>query len=89
MVLTNTQIDTIGHFISFFCLTWVLCSFIKLPTMSVSFCLVLYALLSELGQYYLGYRNGEVKDFVADVLGVLLFVILKWYAVIYFNRKPS
>lgn len=86
-VMKNTQIDTIGHFFSFFFLSWLLCSIVKLPTMSTMYCLLAYAAASELGQHYLGYRNGEIKDFVADVLGVLLFVFLRWCAMVYWKKK--
>jgi len=86
IIFRNTQIDTIGHFIGFFCLAWVLSSFIKLSTPALTFSLVIYAGLSELGQYYLGFRNGEVKDFVADILGISFFLLLKWTWLVYGNK---
>lgn len=70
-------IDTIGHLTSFFILTWVSHSVIKL---SLPVCVILlsfYAALTEVGQSFLGYRNGEAGDFVADVVGIILFVLAK------------
>ena len=86
IVFKNTQIDTIGHFIGFFCLTWLLSSFVKLPTQALVLALVAYAALTELGQYYLGFRNAEMKDFIADLIGIFLFLLFKWIWVVY-GRK--
>ena len=91
IIFDNTQIDTIGHLIGFFCLTWILSSLVKLPSIPLIFSLIVYSALSELGQYYLGFRNGEIKDFVADVMGILLFMLIKWVWLVYvkglFNRN--
>lgn len=87
IVFKNTQIDTVGHFIGFFCLAWLVSSLGKLPLLPATLSLIVYAALSELGQYYLGYRNGEFKDFFADLGGILLFVLLKWCWLVY--RKPQ
>ena len=92
LIFDNTQIDTIGHCIGFFCLTWVLSSLVKLPSGSLVFALILYSAFSELAQLYLGFRNGEIKDFVADVIGILLFMLLKWVWLVYgkslFGKLP-
>lgn len=77
IVFRSPQIDTIGHFISFFILAWLVHSLIKLTLVETSITLIFYGALSELGQYYLGFRNGEFSDFYADVAGILLFVLLK------------
>ena len=77
LVFRHAQLDTIGHFIGFFCLTWLIVSVAKLPFLPSTVALICYAGFSELGQYYLGYRNGEVSDFIANTLGILLFVALK------------
>ena len=82
-VFKNTQVDTIGHCIGFFILTWVLSSLVKLPMQPLIIALIVYAGLSEIGQYYLGFRNGEMKDFVADVIGILLFAFFKWVWLVY------
>ena len=82
----HTRIDSIGHFISFFCLTLLLHSFIRLPLFNTMACLTFYAFFSEMGQYYLGYRNGELRDVVADILGICLFVLLKWVYIIYWKK---
>lgn len=89
IVFRNTQVDTIGHFIGFFCLTWVLSSFAKLPSWPLTVSLVAYAALTELGQYYLGYRNGEIKDFVADLTGIFLFILIKWVWLVYGKSRSS
>ncbi len=87
-IFKNTQVDTIGHCIGFFILTWILSSFVKLSMTPLVFALIIYAGLSEVGQYYLGFRNGEVKDFVADIVGILLFALLKSVWIVY-GKKPT
>ena len=84
LVFRSPQIDTIGHFISFFVLSWLAISVIKLPLLTTFFTLFFYAGLSELGQYYLGFRNGEFSDFFADVGGIILYILLK---ITYFRYK--
>ena len=69
--------DTIGHAVGFFALAGLLSIFFKLPTLPLTIALISYAALSELAQYYLGFRNGEFKDFIADAIGILLFMLLK------------
>ena len=72
------EIDTIGHLTSFFILTWVSHSIIKLSlSLSVPL-LIFYGALTEVGQSFLGYRSGQFGDFVADVVGISLFVLAKW-----------
>ena len=88
IVFQFTKIDTIGHFISFFCLTWLLNSLLKFPLFNLGLCLVLYAALTEIGQYYLGFRNGEFRDFIADTFGIGVFVLIKWLIVVY-GRKET
>ncbi|MCW8834670.1 MAG: VanZ family protein [Colwellia sp.] len=76
-VFRSPQIDTIGHFIGFFVLAWLMHSILKTTLVSTFFSLSFYACLSELGQYYLGFRNGEFSDFFADIAGIALFILLK------------
>lgn len=71
-------IDTIGHLSSFFILTWVCHSILKLSFVVYMPTLTFYAALTEVGQSFLGYRNGEVGDVIADIVGILLFVLAKW-----------
>jgi len=78
LVFRSPQIDTIGHFIGFFVLTWLVSSILKLSLLSTLFTLSLYAALSELGQLYLGFRNAEFSDFWADIAGISLYILLKY-----------
>jgi hypothetical protein len=78
VIFRSPQIDTIGHFIGFFVLTWFLTSIIKLSLLTTLFALYFYSACSELGQYYLGFRNGEFSDFFADVGGISLYILLKF-----------
>ena len=83
------EIDTIGHLTSFFILTWVSHSVIKL---SLPFCitlLIFYGALTEIGQSFLGYRSGELGDFIADVTGISLFVLAKWLYITYFRKRNT
>ena len=40
--------------------------------------MVFYGAVTELSQLYLGFRNGEISDFIADVLGISLYMAIKW-----------
>ena len=82
----NTQIDTVGHFIGFFCLTWILHSLAKFPLFTTVITLIVYAALTEVGQHFLGFRNGEFRDFAADVVGILFFALLKWIHMVYWKK---
>jgi VanZ family protein len=83
LLIEHTKIDSIGHLLGFFFLMWILHSLIKLPLLNSAICVIFYGALSEVGQYYLGFRNGEIRDFVADIIGVLFFVLLKWISMVY------
>lgn len=87
VIFRGTQIDSVGHIISFFLLTWLLNSIAKLPLISCVITISLYAALTEFGQYYLGFRNGEVSDFFADLVGIALFATLKWAVLLYRQNK--
>ncbi len=78
LVFRSPALDTTGHFIGFFILTWVVSSIIKCSLLSTFFTLSFYAALSELGQYYLGFRNAEFSDFFADLAGITLYISLKY-----------
>jgi len=84
IVFRSPQIDTIGHFIVFFILAWLIHSLIKLTLLDTLITLSFYGALSELGQYYLGFRNGEFSDFFADIAGISSFILLK---LLYFTYK--
>jgi hypothetical protein len=83
IVFRSPQIDTIGHFIGFFILTWFVSSILKLSIFNTFFSLSFYSALSELGQYYLGFRNGEFSDFFADIAGISLYLFLKYVYLLY------
>jgi len=83
VIFRSPQIDTIGHFISFFILAWLIHSLMKLTLLETLITLSFYGALSELGQYYLGFRNGELSDLYADITGVGLFILLKLLYLIY------
>ncbi|MCJ8320824.1 MAG: VanZ family protein [Colwellia sp.] len=87
LLFEHTKIDSIGHFVGFFCLSLLLNSIFKFPLLTTVICLVFYAALSEIGQYYLGFRNGEFRDFVADVVGILFFALLKWIYTVYWRKS--
>jgi len=81
------EIDTIGHLTSFFILTWVCHSVIKLSLQLCIPLLILYGALTEIGQSFLGYRSGEFGDFIADVIGISLFVLAKWLYCNFFHKQ--
>jgi hypothetical protein len=71
------KVDTIGHFISFFLLTWLVVVIIRIPMTISVITIILYGAITEVGQYYLGFRSGEFADFLADIVGVTIFIVLK------------
>lgn len=85
IIFRASQIDSIGHFIGFFILTWLVHSLVKLTLLEALITLSFYGALSELGQYYLGFRNGELSDFIADIVGISTFILLKTLYVAYKN----
>ena len=46
-----------------------------------------YGALTELGQYYLGFRSGQLSDFISDLIGISLFGIIRWSILMYRNRS--
>lgn len=83
-------IDTIGHFISFFLLTWLINSLLKVPMILTAITLVFYAVLTEIGQYYLVFRSAEFTDVLADTVGVFSFILIKLTYLQFMKiRKPS
>ena len=83
VIFQYVKIDSIGHFIGFFSLTWLLSTMLKLPLLNLTLTLVVYSALTEVGQHYLGFRNGEFRDVIADTLGILSFMLIKWIMVVY------
>lgn len=74
---TFLRLDSLGHFLGFFVLAMATNAWLKIPPLKTTALLILYALLTELGQHYLGYRNGELRDFFADSFGLLFFLLIK------------
>jgi VanZ family protein len=89
LVFRGTQIDSIGHMIGFFALTWVLHSILKLPLVNTVLTMILYSALTELGQYYLGFRSGEFSDFFSDLVGIALFGVIRWAILVYGNKRAT
>lgn len=88
-VINKIKIDTVGHIIGFFGLTWILVGFIKLPLINTVICLFFYSALTEFSQYYLGFRSGEFFDFIADIVGISLFAFFQWLQIVYRGSKSA
>ncbi|WP_448568226.1 VanZ family protein [Thalassotalea ganghwensis] len=82
-----TKLDSIGHIIGFFLLSWLLCSVGRFPLINIIITLSIYAGLTELAQLYLGFRNGELSDFFADLVGIGFFAVIKWGATLYRRQQ--
>ncbi|WP_286234737.1 VanZ family protein [Thalassotalea sediminis] len=87
IIVRGTKIDSIGHIIGFFILTWILNGVFRLPLTRLVAALFCYAALTELGQWYLQFRNAEFSDFFADIVGITAYVALKWIKVMYFQKS--
>lgn len=73
------RLDKVGHFWGFFFLSMIVFKLINLAKRYLMICLILYSGGTELGQEFLGFRNGTFQDFYADAAGVIAFFVL--YAV--------
>jgi len=49
--------------------------------------LIFYGALTEIGQSFLGYRSGQLGDFIADIIGISLFVLTKWLYLRFFRKN--
>ena len=87
IIFQYVKIDSIGHFIGFFSLTWLLSTMLKLPLLNLTLTLIVYSALTEVGQHYLSFRNGEFRDVVADTIGILSFMLIKWIIVVYGKKQ--
>lgn len=76
--------DTIGHFISFFLLTWLVHTLLKIQLIISIMTTLFYAILTEVGQYYLTFRSADITDLMADITGVFGFMLFR---VIYLKYK--
>lgn len=85
-VFQNPEIDTIGHFIGFIVFTWLVHIFLQLPLVTLTVALVFYSAASEIGQYYLGFRNGEFTDFLANVAGIFTYLGMRWVLFLYKHK---
>lgn len=77
------KLDSLGHFIGFFALTWLLHKTFKFPLINLVLCLIVYSALTEVGQYYLGFRRGEFRDFLADLAGIGFFILVSFIVTLY------
>ncbi len=69
-------LDKTGHFLGFLFLFWLIDSVLRIKLRVTFLGLVIYAAFTELGQYYLSYRTGQVSDFIADVIGCCCYFII-------------
>ncbi len=70
--------DKIGHFGSFFGLSLLTYLAFKPRWYTLTIFMAGYALFIELVQSRLPYRSADSADFLADMLGVLLFYFVRW-----------
>lgn len=89
LVYRGSEIDTIAHLLSFLVLTWILHNILKLPLFISALTLSFYAALTEIGQYFLGFRTGEFSDFFADIIGIVLFIIIHRVILVYRHFTKS
>ncbi len=70
--------DKLGHLGSFFCLALLTHLAFEPKWYSLAGILASYALFIELVQSRLPYRSASSADFIADMVGVLLFYFGLW-----------
>ena len=70
-------LDKVFHFFSFFILSWLSdFSTKKNYYLLITFLLIFYGLGIEVAQSYIPSRSSEILDFVADLLGILVYFYL-------------
>ncbi|WP_353517084.1 VanZ family protein [Thalassotalea sp. SU-HH00458] len=84
----SLQLDTIGHFLGFYFLTWFLHKNLSLPLLNICLCMIFYAAVTELSQMYLGFRKGEMSDFIADIVGISLYLAIVWLKRPLLKKEP-
>lgn len=73
-------LDKVGHFIGFSILFFIIYKLVKLNLTVLLVTLIIYSGLTEVGQEFLGFRNGQLSDFIADSFGCLTcYLILMFY----------
>ena len=75
---TIPNMDKLGHLGSFFCLSYLAHLAFKPKWYLLTITLACYGIFIELVQSTLPYRSASIADFVADMLGVLLFYSCLW-----------
>ena len=86
-VSNNVRIDTVSHFIGFLALSFFSLYVLQIRILTTIIVLVIYAAATELGQAYLGFRNAQFSDFIADVLGVTMFALINWAHMVFKANK--
>jgi VanZ family protein len=71
----NYHFDKVGHFIVFFCLTGLLMKSFGLPLVVIGICGLVYGGGIELIQDQLAHRQGSWLDLLADMTGVLVYIM--------------
>nr|WP_210147114.1 VanZ family protein [Shewanella sp. WXL01] len=86
--VTFQHMDKVGHLGSFFALSYLAYYAFKPKWYILTSILTLYAILIEVIQSQLPYRNASVDDVAADLLGVgLFYVCLKIYHMFKYGSK--
>ena len=71
------EIDLIGHYFGFLLLAAFVQLQLRLRLLTCVIGMSCYAGITELVQAYLGFRNGAWDDFIADLLGIASFGLIK------------
>ncbi|QQX82598.1 VanZ family protein [Shewanella sp. KX20019] len=82
---TIAHFDKIGHIGSFFVLSYLTYFAFKPRWYLLACVLAFYAVFIEIVQSQLSYRSASVADFIADMIGILLFYITQWLYSKYFK----
>ena len=84
---TIAHFDKIGHVGSFFVLAYLTYFAFKPRWYILAVVLAFYAVFIEMVQSQLSYRSASVADFIADMVGILLFYLTQWLYKRYFKAS--
>lgn len=84
---TIPHFDKIGHIGSFFVLSYLTYFAFKPRWYILAVVLAFYAVFIEMVQSQLSYRSASFADFVADMIGILLFYLTQWLYKRYFKAS--
>jgi VanZ family protein len=72
----GTESDKVNHILAFIVFTFLISQSFKISNFKIIISGLIFGIYIELIQYFIPYRSSDIRDIMADILGVLLALIL-------------